>query len=89
MPRLSSSRRREDDLAKLVMAAVLAPVVAWIFVPSLRPVMLGGGGLLLVGGIAWIIYRYKKRQTQAEVDSLQKPSDVLDTPPSLPCAPLG
>ena len=71
------------------MAAVLAPVVAWIFVPSLRPVMLGGGGLLLVGGIAWIIYRYKKRQTQAEVDSLQKPSDVLDTPQSLPCAPLG
>jgi very-short-patch-repair endonuclease len=66
------------------MAVVLAPVVAWIFVPSLRPFMLIGGGLLLVGGIAWIIYRYQMRQTQVKVDSLQKPSDVPDTPPSLP-----
>jgi hypothetical protein len=28
MPRRNPSRRREDDLAKLVMAVVLAPVVA-------------------------------------------------------------
>ncbi len=84
MPRRSSSRRREDDLGKVVMAVVLAPVLAWIFVPSLRPVMLFGGGLLFVGGLAWIIYRYQKRQTQTEVDSLQKPSDVPVTPPPLP-----
>ena len=65
------------------MAVILAPIVAWIFIPSLRPVMLIGGGLLLLVGIAWIIYRYRTRQTRAEVDSPQKLSDVLDTPPSL------
>lgn len=84
MARRSSSRRREDDLSKAIMAVILAPILAWIFVPNLRPVMLVVGGLLLVSGIAWIVYRYQKRQTQAEVDSLQKPGDSSDTPLPLP-----
>lgn len=61
------------------MGVVFAPVLAWIFVPSLRPFMLVGGGLLFVGGIAWLVYRYQKRQTQAAT-SQQKPSDVPDAP---------
>ena len=68
------------------MAVVFAPVVAWIFVPSLRPVMLIGGGLLLLSGVAWIIYRYQKRQTQAEAASLRKPGEGPSTPalPEIP-----
>jgi len=80
------SRRLGDDLEKAVMVMVFAPVIAWIFVPSLRPVMLFGGGLLLVGGgIAWIIYRYRTRQTRAEVASLRKTDDLATpVPPTLP-----
>jgi len=80
MARHSSSRGRRDDLEKGVMAVAFAPVIAWVFFPAVRPVMLFGGGLLLVGGIAWIIYRYRARQTQAEVDSLRKTNGGLASP---------
>jgi hypothetical protein len=60
MPRRSSSRRRESDLEKAVMAALLLPVLCWLLVPGLRPVMVIGGGILLLGGIGWLIYRYNQ-----------------------------
>ena len=66
------------------MALVFAPVVAWIFFPDLRPFMLLGGGLLLVCGIAWLVYRFQKRKTQVEVTSLQKPSDAPVATPQAP-----
>ena len=74
------SRRREDDPGKAVIAVVLFPVFAWIFAPGLRPVMLIGAGLLLVGGIALIIYRYRTRQARAELDSLRKADDGPASP---------
>lgn len=42
------------------MAALLLPVLCWLLVPGLRPVMVIGGGILLLGGIGWLIYRYNQ-----------------------------
>lgn len=84
MPRRSSSRR-DADLEKAITGLVLLPVLGWIFVPALRPVMLLGGGILLFGAIAWLIYRHNRRQMQAETDFLARLSGkTVGTPPPLP-----
>lgn len=85
MPR-RSARRREADLEKAITGLVLLPVFGWIFVPALRPVMLLGGGILLFGAVTWLIYRYNRRQTQAEADFLARLSGkaVGNAPPPLP-----
>ena len=72
MPRRNTSRRRESELERAVMAALLLPVMVWFFVPALRSLMLIGGGLLIFGGIAWLIYRHNQRQTRAEAAFLEK-----------------
>jgi hypothetical protein len=87
MPRRSSSRRRESELERAVMAALLLPVIVWVFVPALRPLMLIGGGALIFGGIAWLIYRYNQRQTQAEADFLRKLSGAPSASTSVPSTP--
>ncbi len=79
MPRRSSSRRREEALEKAVMALVLLPVVAWIFVPASRPILIFAGGALLFGGVGWIIHRYQRRQTEVEADIIRKMSGVPST----------
>jgi hypothetical protein len=87
MPRRSSSRRRDSELEKAVTSALLLPVLGWLFVPSLRPVMLIGGAVLLVGGIGWLVYRYQQRQTQAEADFLRKLSGTPEPSPAASAVP--
>jgi hypothetical protein len=89
MPRRPSSRRRESELERAVMAALLLPIIAWLFIPSLRPLMVIGGGVLIFGGIAWLIYRYNQRQTQAEAEFLRKLSGAphVAAPASVPAPP--
>lgn len=72
------------------MTALLLPVIVWFFVPTLRPMLLLGGGVLILGGITWLIYRYNLRQSRAEADFLQKlggaPSVTAPSPVSSPPA---
>ena len=80
MPRRTSSRRRESNLEKAVMGLVLMPVVFWFLVPTLRPVMVIAGIILLLGVVVILIYRQTCRQTQDEADFLRKLSGSAPTP---------
>ncbi len=78
------ARRNREDIGKAITVVISVLVFAWSFVPRFRPAILVVGGLLLVSGIAWLIYRYQKRQTQADADFQQKLSGAPATPPELP-----
>lgn len=79
MARRYFSRRRESELGKAVTAFLLIPVFVWLFVPGLRQLTIIGGVLLLLGGIAWVVYRINYRKAQDEADFLQKLSGAPST----------
>lgn len=90
MPRRSSSRRSDASLEKAVTALVALPVLVWVFAPGLRPLMLAGAVLVILGLIGWLIYRYQQRQAKVEADFIRKlsgdPKPTEPTPHPQPAA---
>ncbi len=76
MPRRSSSRRKNDGLEKAVTAIIALPVLAWVFVPGVRPFMVAGLVIALLAGIGWLLYRHSQKQTEAETEFLRKLSGM-------------